>query len=1266
MLAAQDGLLLYSSFDQSLHADIARSEKTAVIPENARLVPGKIGQGYLQDGVGALKYQTAGNLKAQEGTVAMWVRPVNWNGADNRFHYFFSAGALQAGKRHLQLYKYYNGGLVWLVRNQEAGKTFSLAVTNSFRQWKAGEWHHLAVSWSRREKRCYLYVDGRRSEMAYPENVFPDAEEQLAPSFILNNVVQAPNHDAGDRTVIDEVYIFDRIIGDGGVADLMEKGTKIPAPRFTLPPAASVPVIDGKIGAGEYAGAWSSNVFVIAGRMGFEPRETRAFAAYDKENLYLAFQSRTKGGDQNIEIAAQYGKRDSEVYLDDAVEIMIKPPDGALTQIVVNSIGTVYDTQGGKMAWNGNYAIANIIEGNWWVCEIKIPFRELSVKPPSPGDIWKMNLARDWKNPTVFASLSDTQSFSDVNTMPDFVFGGSSDAVQSRLDLERIFVQTAKMKAEVRNLSPPAASYRLQFYSYDNQNTKVVLGENALTVASGKAGVVELSRDLTRINTSQLQNRIGIEIRRNDIVLQCGEYILKTFPPLTLSTGVIASRNALRYTIDITGLSRPLDEVRLECRLTRNGVVEKQWTLTSPKQRILESVIQLDQAKPGSGYTLYVAVKDSSDRIIAERSDEFRFPVQEAWNNTTAGLSERVPVPWTDMVYDGSTVKVWGREYRLNESGLPRSIISMDGELLASPVTLHLSGASGKINLDGMKFAYLERKATEARFRSERHGKDFDLTVTGLLEYDGFLWYDVELRPHGKLNINQFQLEIPVRKDAARFIMLNRSGSAYAELGTAEKLHGNQPFFQQILFCNDERGLAYFTESDEFYHPRAAASATELKPTADAEVLRINFIAGSTEVDRPLVYSFGLQAAPLKPLPNRWRDWLQSYRGKFNREATMTQIWSWSKWYGFLRPHTDDNFRKQIADIRRNIPSMRIQPYLCQYILSTLAPEYKVYAEEWMKKPKFELMEFGPKYPGISVVACLGSKSYRDFWLDSLDKFLKEYKVDGYYWDSIDPGSCQNEYHGHGYTDEKGERRATTDIRHYRAFYKRAYTMLKERFPDAIVTGHASQRRFLATVGFSDVVYDGEQFVSRVSGDPNYCHILDDDYTRAFFGKQFGLVPMLLPAYYNNEKEAMAGTTPTESIYLHALIYDFLVHSHRINNRITDDILSVTRRFGMGDARHIGPWNEELSQMLSLSPAGSDLRAAVYARQDKLLLVIGNFGGKPVDASLQLKSNRYLRSIPRQLTDLRAGKPIESDASGSFRLSVPPYNFLLLEAAQKP
>ncbi len=102
----------------------------------------------------SLSYSAAGNIAAATGTLEAWVKP-NWNGGDNSDHTLLSWGTwggllmMKDGGNYMKIIVNRYGG---------SGVNPEISVGQNVSGWLAGEWHHLAFTWSATEVK--FYVDG--------------------------------------------------------------------------------------------------------------------------------------------------------------------------------------------------------------------------------------------------------------------------------------------------------------------------------------------------------------------------------------------------------------------------------------------------------------------------------------------------------------------------------------------------------------------------------------------------------------------------------------------------------------------------------------------------------------------------------------------------------------------------------------------------------------------------------------------------------------------------------------------------------------------------------------------------------------------------------------------------------------------------------------------------------------------------------------------------------------------------------------------------
>ncbi|MEI6501239.1 MAG: glycoside hydrolase domain-containing protein, partial [Armatimonadota bacterium] len=203
---AQTAPVLTLDFEKGFDAQSAAGPLKATPEGKPELAPGKFGQA-LKSGpsTGYLNFPTT-LLKATSGTVEMWVCPLDWKPSDTEFHAFFDTRG-EGGS--LYLYKYFEGNnLLMLGCPTMAGPYFSSAFGLD---WKPGEWHHIAGTWSANGVLCF--VDGKP---ASPQPVTAELPSKLSPTFQIGD---HPWHlPRTSSSLVDEVRLYDRALSPAHIA----------------------------------------------------------------------------------------------------------------------------------------------------------------------------------------------------------------------------------------------------------------------------------------------------------------------------------------------------------------------------------------------------------------------------------------------------------------------------------------------------------------------------------------------------------------------------------------------------------------------------------------------------------------------------------------------------------------------------------------------------------------------------------------------------------------------------------------------------------------------------------------------------------------------------------------------------------------------------------------------------------------------------------------------------------------------------------------
>lgn len=141
------------------------------------------------------------------------------------------------------------------------------------------------------------------------------------------------------------------------------------------------------------------------------------------------------------------------------------------------------------------------------------------------------------------------------------------------------------------------------------------------------------------------------------------------------------------------------------------------------------------------------------------------------WLDSTLGLSDEPIPPFTPLKVEGRKISCLGREVVFNELGLPKSIRSWGKEILASPIQFIVEKKDGltKWEAKGERVIKMARGVVEKEFKGE--GEGFELSVQNKMEFDGCLTFDVILRADKPVEVKDIRLEVPVRREIAKYMM---------------------------------------------------------------------------------------------------------------------------------------------------------------------------------------------------------------------------------------------------------------------------------------------------------------------------------------------------------------------------------------------------------------------------------------------------------------------------------------------------------------
>lgn len=177
--------------------------------------------------------------------------------------------------------------------------------------------------------------------------------------------------------------------------------------------------------------------------------------------------------------------------------------------------------------------------------------------------------------------------------------------------------------------------------------------------------------------------------------------------------------------------------------------------------------------------------------LIKNRGDDRPLNMSRLrWLNSRAGTDKNFIVkPFTPVSIKGNTLKILGREIVLGNNGLPREIRSFFPEemtylkpdpepVLAKPISFNATKKGSKPEKWKSGLLKIEQKyKSEANWFVINESANFILKITGRMEYDGMLNYEMELTAKNNVDISDISLKVPIDPDAAQYMVgLGRKG----------------------------------------------------------------------------------------------------------------------------------------------------------------------------------------------------------------------------------------------------------------------------------------------------------------------------------------------------------------------------------------------------------------------------------------------------------------------------------------------------------
>jgi hypothetical protein len=410
-----------------------------------------------------------------------------------------------------------------------------------------------------------------------------------------------------------------------------------------------------------------------------------------------------------------------------------------------------------------------------------------------------------------------------------------------------------------------------------------------------------------------------------------------------LPTGYDPIHNSFYGRLRVDQIPEPHLIDRVEVTIRREGASEPIATLT-PRSQAAPDVhlafhdqMIVDEGLPELSPGVYQAEASAytkDGRLLARARQNFiRYDHGKdlPWIGNKLGVSDKVLKPWTPIEgvrsqvsgvsgkrRDAQQFSVWGRDYRVDGSGLFAEVKAMSEsglnhqkqQMLAGPVRADLVHAGEAVTLVPDREPGNVKVANhEASWAGALSGDGWKIETSVDLHYDGYALHKLRIVPPAtslkaetrNLNtLDALRLVIPLKPEYATHLHAAagewfRSTVSSIALGKQNGIlwhsgqnHGGgvKPYgdgFGRLMTAGNfkpyvwvggaHRGIAFMADNDQGWVP------DETKKTSAIEVVRkdgqvhlvLNLVARPFAFDKPRDITFSLQATPIKPMQDDFR-----------------------------------------------------------------------------------------------------------------------------------------------------------------------------------------------------------------------------------------------------------------------------------------------------------------------------------------------------------------------------------------------------------
>ena len=1192
---ADDSLLFKADFDAwTVTADFAKGKKESTTFKNPSLQL-RMWQGL--DGKGnalALEkseicaYPLKGNFNPKQGTVSLWVAPLNWKPSQPGFQWFFTASQKDFV---MHVYKYtWANCLYFYIESSKFPGNDKRGIAHAFiddKDWGAGVWHKIDAVWDKTGMK--LYIDGaipKKVRWLTPVKNFSAAVDfpAAANGTIALNSHPSKGKDKYQRTAFDNVRIYDRPLS---AKEILAEYTKYRASKFganrdvpvlPIPKEKKKVTFDGKINADEWSDA---SIAPIAEMVGSNNKVNnirgKVYLKQDGTKLKLAitanFPVKTK----------KFTKNDDNLWEDDSMELHFTLADKSIIQFIINGNGALFDMKSNRKDWNSGIKPVVSLSDKSWSMETEIPFAALGGQPQTANFFviqrhGKEMSSAGWSRPSgaAFIAPKSYGKLVYVNALFGVEETGKIENGELRLKLRTSnSILSAEIGAEDGTSLKTNTNFKKEIWKLD-----LPTGKQKIVVKAERGGkVIGFYEHYFYVDSP-------VEIKYDN-----KPYQKKTVVTVNLNG---AGADVLAK-VKKGGMEGTVSYVR-----KHDGKVMAETKVVA-KNSVSSFDIPLPELKTDE-YFIVAKFGEASNKV------RFDVPNMKPFDFPKPGVDHSVPKPWTPVTVNGKKFGVLDRTYTFGNTPFPQSVISRGSEMLSAAPVLTVDGKQPVWSDFKMVAAYPDK----VLFTGKGNADGWIINWNGELWFDGY--YQLKFNTSGNRKISEMTLTYSVPREFARYVFKQdyRYSIFQWKNDRIEKIFNPLNYRMNTLQWTSgvEKGFAFAPESNKNWANKPNEANIIL--TRDAKNVKVTskIISRPVEVKTALDYTFVFQGTPSRrPHPDN-RDMncggyseptmrnVQFGGGgdhTFYDQNFQDAIWTTPS---SMKPRYPDRYAKYVRNAKDpSVPKRKVKNnsrlkgwfslnYCMPMHIGTNEAEYDYFINEWITLPTCVWTYKAVGVP-CTIFSTCGNTGATDVLIWNLDKLLREGHLAGIYNDCAHTPACENPRHGHGGDDAFGQKFSTSSMISQREYFLRSYRVIQKY--GKFLFNHVPSGDIIPFVHcFSDLVWPGEEFHQQILDYTDHCYIEfipKESWQSAFSSRIRGVTISLLPQYgrasaamsaekrkkgnfYKDPEWAMRTMTP-------CLVHDVLVSAESICRKTVDKWWIIKEPLFLNKAEFRGYWFDD-------------------------------------------------------------------------------------------